>query len=262
MTAEPTSPEMDRLLAATATAEVDHFWFRGFRRFVRPRVTAALTGVSDPAVLDAGCGTGVNLAWLSASGRVWGLDRSAAGLGLAQRAGRRGLVRGDVGRLPFASERFDLVTSFDVLYSLPEPDERAALGEMWRVLRPGGALVVNVAAMPLLRGDHSVLSAEQRRYTRAGLRRALESTGFRVVELTYTNATLAPLLLVLRAFQRRRGVAPRTVEITVPPAPVNAALSALLYLEARLSRFVGLPFGSSLLAVARKARETTTTPRS
>ena len=71
---------------------------------------------------------------------------------------------------PFPSGLFDLATSFDVLYSLEEPDERAAVGELFRVLKPGGFLVVNVAAMPMLTGDHSVLSHERRRYTRSTLR--------------------------------------------------------------------------------------------
>ncbi|MDE3154049.1 MAG: class I SAM-dependent methyltransferase [Acidobacteriota bacterium] len=245
---------MDRLLEATAMAESKHFWFKGFRRFVRPRVASALTGVARPAILDAGAGTGVNLDWLCRYGRTWGLERSRAGLRLAREMGRAGLAGGDVTRLPFATGVFDLVTSFDVIYSLEAADERMALAEAWRVLRPGGALVVNVAALPILRGDHSALSGERRRYTRATLRAALTAAGFDVGELSYTNALLVPLLFVLRARQRRRGLAARTAEITVPPAPINALLTALLAIEAAVSRAVPLPFGSSLLAVARKSK--------
>ena len=57
--------------------------------------------------------------------------------------------------IPFAGDAFDLVTAFDVLYSLSEPDEAAAVGEMWRVLKPGGTLIVNVAALGILRGNHA-----------------------------------------------------------------------------------------------------------
>src|SRR6516162_590345 len=53
-----TSSPMDRLLAATRAVERDHFWFRGFRRFVTPLVADAVAGRSAPRLLDCGCGTG------------------------------------------------------------------------------------------------------------------------------------------------------------------------------------------------------------
>ena len=77
------------------------------------------------------------------------------------------MARASVTAVPFPSATFDLVTSFDVLYSLDEADERTAVAEMFRLLKPGGFAIVNVAAMPTLTGDHSVLSRERRRYTRA-----------------------------------------------------------------------------------------------
>jgi hypothetical protein len=52
---------MDRLLDPTARAERDHFWFRGFRRFVRPLVVQPLAELDRPRVLDCGCAPGHNL---------------------------------------------------------------------------------------------------------------------------------------------------------------------------------------------------------
>jgi len=52
---------MDRLLELTHLAEQSHFWFRGFRWFVRPEVERALEGRSSPLILDCGCGTGANV---------------------------------------------------------------------------------------------------------------------------------------------------------------------------------------------------------
>ena len=48
---------MIRLLEATARAERDHFWFRGFRRFIEPLVADAASA-SSLDILDCGCGTG------------------------------------------------------------------------------------------------------------------------------------------------------------------------------------------------------------
>ena len=73
---------------------------------------------------------------------------------------------------------------------------------MARVLKPGGHLVLNVAAMPMLHGNHSVLSGEIRRYSRAGLQRLLTGGGFHVERLTYTNFSTLPLTAAVRFAQR------------------------------------------------------------
>jgi SAM-dependent methyltransferase len=264
---QASSSTMDRLLRATASAEARHFWFRGLRAFASPLLQRAARdrptrrGGADPRrrILDCGCGTGANLGLLEGFGRTYGFDRSAVGLGYARAAGRRRLARASVTAVPFPSDRFDLVASFDVLYSLDDDDERAAIAEMYRVLAPGGFLIVNVAAMPILHGDHSVLSHELRRYRRRDLRERLVRAGFVVVRLTYTNAALFLPLLAARTLQRRRGLrdeAAANREITVPPAPINAALSGLLWIESLWLRWFDLPVGSSLLCLARKPSAT------
>ncbi len=243
---------MDRLLEATARAERDHFWFRGFRRFVEPLVARA-AGTSSPRILDCGCGTGHNLLMLRRYGPTYGIDMTWAGLQYARGRGERSIARGTVAQLPFPGGCFGLVTSFDVLYSLEDDVETAAIGEMYRVLQPGGTLIVNVAALDALRGNHSVLSDEVRRYSKADLRARLEAAGFRVAHSSYTNLTILPLVAAVRLTQRLRGAHVESQdEISVPAAPVNAALSALLALEAAALRVVNMPLGSSLLAVAIK----------
>jgi len=246
---------VDLLLDATHKAEHRHFWFRGFRRFVRPLLARAVRDVAAPIVLDCGCGTGANLTLLSAFGRAYGCDLAWTGLSHAHGAGWRNVVRASVAALPFPDAAFDLVTSFDVLYCLPPEDERAAASEMYRALRPGGRALVNVPAFEILRGDHSVLSDEVRRYTRQSLGAVLTRAGFTIERMTYTNMSLGPILLPVRAYQRLRGLAPEekaNAEIRVPFRPANALLSAILAIEAMIIRCVNLPFGSSVLALARK----------
>lgn len=243
---------MDRLLEATARAERDHFWFRGFRRFVRPMLDRALPSSKDALILDCGCGTGNNLHLLRRYGRAVGIDITWSGLAYARARGERHVARASATRLPFPSEQFDLVASFDVLYAFDDVMEREALDEMFRVLRPGGHLIVNVAALRALTGNHSVLGGEVRRYHGRELRDHLARTGFSVQRITYTNFTLLPLVATLRFAQRFIGRKESDREITVPARPINAVLSGALAVESVALRAVNMPLGSSLLALARK----------
>ncbi len=106
---------MDLLLDATHRVEARHFWFRGFRRFVRPLVQEATAGHGGARLLDCGSGTGVNLPLLARYGQVWAVDLNAYGIGLARAAGFTRAARASVACLPFADAAFDVVTSLDVL---------------------------------------------------------------------------------------------------------------------------------------------------
>ncbi len=248
---------MDRLLEATARAERDHFWWRGFRAFVRPALERAAPRANG-RILDVGCGTGANLAMLRRFGRAVGVDLTWRGLAYAHARGERAVGQASATALPFADNSFDLVTSFDMLQCLPPDLERTALREMHRVLVAGGHVVLNVAALDLLWGNHSILAREVQRFNRRGFARDLEGAGFRPVRLTYTNATLFPIVAPLRITQRMIGLAKSDAdakaeqEIAIPPVPINAVLTALLSAEAAALRVVNMPFGSSLLAIAQK----------
>jgi SAM-dependent methyltransferase len=242
----------DRLLSATAEAEATHFWFRGFRQFVTPLLEQAAAGRRDLHVLDCGCGTGRNLPMLESWGRAVGIDYTFSGLARAHAAGRRRVAQATSAALPFPNASFDLVTSFDMLQVVSDAVEAATFRELARVLRPGGALVANVAAMAILRGDHALLSEESRRYSRRELETKLAAAGFTVERITHTNATLFPLMLAVRTAQRLRGARVAASDITLPPTVVNAVLSGILSLEAQVVRRVSLPFGSSILCLARR----------
>jgi SAM-dependent methyltransferase len=244
---------VDAMLAATARAEDHHFWFRALRRNARRWLQAALPGPAPRHILDCGAGTGRNLDWLNEFGWAVGVERSHTGLAVARAHGRR-LVQGTVTRLPFSDAIIDVATSFDVLYCLDDASERAAIGEMWRVLKPGGHLLVNVAALDVLHGSHSTLTHEVRRYTPARLAARLEDARFQIERMSFTNMVTFPLALAVRWTDRLRGRAGQAsdADLRVPVWPVNASLSAALAAEGVLLRATNLPIGSSLLCLARK----------
>jgi ubiquinone/menaquinone biosynthesis C-methylase UbiE len=246
---------MDRLLELTALAERSHFWFRGFRWFIRPVLARAAAGPRRARILDCGCGTGSNLELLDSFGEVYGFDLTWRGLRFAHEHGRRRIAHASIDAIPFHSETFDLVTSFDVFQGLPAPIEEQAAREMARVLKPGGAAVFNFAALEILRGGHSVLAEEVRRYTPATVRRLVGGAGLVVEQLTFLFASVFPLLLAARLVHRlrRRGDAESAEwEIEVPAVPVNALLTAAVWAEAQALRVIPMPIGSSIVCLARK----------
>src|SRR5688572_9558214 len=121
---------MDDLLELTGRAEATHFWFHGFRRFVAPVIGELAHGRPGLRLIDCGCGTGHNLGLLRPHGRAYGFDLAAVGVARAHRAGAP-VVIGDVTRIPYATGRFDVATSFDVLQCVD--DDAAAVREMARI---------------------------------------------------------------------------------------------------------------------------------
>ena len=244
---------MDDLLELTGRAEATHFWFRGFRKFVSPVIADLTDGRSGLRLVDCGCGTGNNLQLLRPYGNSIGFDLHAAGL-VQARARGFSVLRGDVTRIPLKSGCFDVATSFDVLQCVEGDVD--ALREMARLVKPGGVVVMTLAALDALRGDHAEVWREVRRYTPASARRLVESAGLTPERVSFMFASLFPLMASVRLVQRvtrRFGRAVRNdTDIVVPVEPVNLLLTALVSAEAALGRHVPMPIGSSLLVVARK----------
>src|SRR5207248_8255591 len=133
--------------------EDTHWWYLGMRA-IASDLLASLPLPPAPLILDAGCGTGGNAALLERHGWLVGVDLSDLALDLAAGRGHRPLARASVTALPFPDQTFDLVTSFEVLYHRAVGDDVAALGELRRVLRPGGHLLLRLPALDWLRGAH------------------------------------------------------------------------------------------------------------
>jgi SAM-dependent methyltransferase len=153
--------------------------------------------------------------------------------------------------LPFPPGAFDVVTSFDVIYHDWVSDDRAAVCEMARVLRPGGVLLVRVPALEALRGAHDAEVLTRRRYTRGELCRLLESCGLVVVRSTYCNSLLLPLLFARRTLDRLLGR--EGSDVGFLPAPLEWLFRRALGIEAGLvRRGLRFPLGASVIALAQR----------
>jgi 2-polyprenyl-3-methyl-5-hydroxy-6-metoxy-1,4-benzoquinol methylase len=235
--------------------ERDHFWFVTRREAIVDALRRSVPDLSQRALVDIGCGSGGLLEFLEAQGlRVAGAcDAYAEGLVLARRRTAAPLLLVDEGRFPPLGPGQRLLAMFDVLEHLD--DDRGTLGWLASVLEPGGFLVLTVPAHPFLFDEMDELACHRRRYSSRDLRAKLEGAGLEVVQLTHLMAQLVPALVLARALGRRLRRQPaserRAAELRVVPG-LNGLLRATLRLERAWTRLGSLPFGTSLLAVARR----------
>lgn len=227
----------------------DHWWYRA-RSDLLKTVLGPYVGTPD-RLLDVGSADGPSVGWLEARQLV-SLDLDPRGLEAPTG------VCGSVLALPFADASFDVVSAFDVVEHC-EP-ESAALAELWRVLRPGGHLLLSVPAYQWAWSDHDVANGHHRRYTRPRAMRAVESAGFEVLRATYGFSAVFPAFAAdrgVRSLRQRLGWSSRSgPEDVVDLAPVSPwverALLALCRLDRRALARRDLPFGSSVFLAAAK----------
>jgi SAM-dependent methyltransferase len=230
-----------------------HWWYVGMRRITLALLDEVYGGRDDLRILDAGSGTGAAMRYLSRFGQVTGVDVSPLALDFCRARGLERLSQASVTALPFAAARFDLVTSFDVLYHRAVGDYRAALREFHRVLRPGGRVLLRLPAYDRLRGRHDAVIHTARRFNAGGLSESLRETGFAIERITYANTVLFPLALGKRLLEPLLPPGdPGRSDVAPNPPWLDGALSAVLSAEARWLRRRDLPFGLTVVALGKK----------
>jgi SAM-dependent methyltransferase len=243
---EPVGFDPERL-RRLAELEGWHFWFAGRAALVEELLRDALPTAGD--VLDVGCGNGALLATLTRLGhRAVGVDLLAEGLERArERVPSAWLARAAADRLPFPDESFDAALMLDVLEHL---DDRAALSEIQRILRPAGVVIACVPANPRLWSHRDEAAGHLRRYTKTSIRRLADETGFVVQRIRPYQVLLFPVVAVMRLLGRS---GPRMRDLEERPSPrLNRVLHSITSAERALGRLAPLPWGSSLVVVARK----------
>ena len=231
----------NRMQAIDAT----HWWFAG-RRAIVGALLARFAPKGTKRLLEIGCGTGSNLAMLTAMGRVDAIEPDDAARAIA--SARSGIaVRG--GLLPdgvaIEDRAYDVIVLLDVLEHIRE--DEATLVVLRRKLAPGGRLVLTVPSSPWMWSAHDVEHHHHRRYTASMLREALETAGFRVVHASHFNTILYPLIAAARIVGRLTGK--RGGDDALPPAGLNRLLGSVFAFERHWVARVGAPFGVSLAMV-------------
>lgn len=249
-----------RLMAAI---QDHHWWFEAKRQLVNSLLESRLGQSKGGRVLEVGCGPGPMVPALRRWGSVVGVDYHGPALAYVEGAHR---VVSDVRHLPFADRTFDLIGSFDLLYHRNVPEVDSAIAEIHRVCDVGGHLVITDSACKALYSAHDLAQHGARRFGRKELVEMLEAAGFESLHSSYFHTTLFPLAAAWRLLTRWLRGAPVASDadevgqeasghsdLGEVPRWLNSALIRFYKLETKLAARTSLPFGLSLVILARRS---------
>lgn len=177
-----------------------------------------------------------------------GLDLRMEGLRLARQFARSSSVaQGNGVTLPFPDGEFVAAVLLDTLEHV---DDRRAMEEIRRVLRPGGLVFLSVPAHRWLWSFRDAAAGHRRRYSRSDLQALLAEADLELLEIHAYQFLLFPLLIASRMLGR---LFPGTRELEEARLPLlNTAFGFVNRVEATLGTVIRWPWGSSLMAAGRK----------
>lgn len=240
-----------------AQIEADSFWFVSRNKLLSYLLDRFFPNAGS--MLEIGCGTGFVLSGLAQHrpGMIFfGAEAYPSGLKHAQkRVPKAEFAQMDACQIPF-SEEFDVIGAFDVLEHIQ--DDKKALQEINKALMPEGGMIITVPQHPWLWTKTDERGGHKRRYTRAEMRKKAEAAGFHVLMMTSFISLLLPFMLASRwinvlsenKFESKTKAGIRLSGI------VNSLFTNICTQERTLIRLsVPLPFGGSLVCVAKKGRD-------
>jgi 2-polyprenyl-3-methyl-5-hydroxy-6-metoxy-1,4-benzoquinol methylase len=223
----------------------NHFWFKArialimdvFNEFVK----------SNASILDIGSGTGLIAKSMQSSGYdVSVADIHEKALQKACDLGVKQCYLMDIYEPPFEN-KFDVITLFDVIEHLDNDDK--ALHNVFRMIKPGGKLILTVPAHQWLWNNHDTVAGHKRRYSKKTLINTMESAGFNILKCTFMFRLLLPLFIIRKYYGH---VHQKNKEMFAISSIVNNALASICKFERRFGNWIPDIAGGSLMVVAIK----------
>lgn len=205
-------------------------------------------------ILDAGCGTGLLAKRLQQYGKVYGVDMSKYALAFSKKR-NVDITGSSIVHLPFKKNKFGVIMVIDVLYHKKIRDDISALKELYRVLTPGGVLILRVAAYKWLKLSHDLYVHTRERYNKQELEDKLKSIGFIVDKISFVNFSLLPFTIIKHLIEKIEPHKKPASSIHKVPWLINKVLTVLLSLESGIILRSSLPIGLGLIAVCTKSDE-------
>ncbi len=242
---------MDRAVyQRLAELEGEHWWFVARRQIITELIARHTDLPPTAQILEAGCGTGGNLAMLAEFGNVVAFEPDAVARQLASEKSGFEIRDGRLPeQMPFDEVRFDLVAALDVVEHLD--DDAASLRALAAAIRPGGWLLVTVPAFGFLWSRHDEVHHHKRRYRKPDMLSPIREAGLTPCMASYFNTLLFPAVLMAR-YGKKLFHLDHNEDDRLPGPMANRVLQSIFASERHLVGRLPMPVGVSLAVLARK----------
>jgi len=236
-----------------ARVETIHWFYAGKREIVRHWINQFHRLQPGDLLVDCGAGTGIFAEEMSRSCKVLALDDFEESLELLKkRLGEDSARKASCTALPLADNSVDVLTALDVIEHVE--DDRGAVREFLRVLRPGGIAVITIPALMALWSDWDVTLRHFRRYSKESLLQVIPP-GFEILHVNYINVAVLPIVFGVRkwrAVKGRMGIKTNSrSEDKIPALWLNGFLG-WTFVKSACQNAVRFPAGVGLIIVLRK----------
>lgn len=235
--------------------EEQHWWHQAKRRLILQGLRwcedhrGHLFSPKKERLLDIGCGTGKNLESFAVKLSTFGVDMSAEALAFCRKRGFKELQQSDGTTLPYPNDNFTVATALDVV---EHTDDDQLLTEAYRVIRPGGYLIVTVPAFQFLWSKWDEVLHHKRRYTKKSLAKVTHQVGFTVLKISYAYSFLVLPVLIIRSIKQFFVKDEYQSDFKLSHPVINAIMKVVTAFEQKLIWWLGLPFGTSVVMIAQK----------
>jgi SAM-dependent methyltransferase len=241
--------------AAMYRSEDELWWYVALRSILKYYLRKYAP--ANATILDAGCGTGKNMAFYTDLGyQVEGFDYSTDAVAFCHKRGLAQAQQGDITNIQWPDASFDVVTCMDVVGSLSAEDNLRAVDELYRVLKPGGIIIANTAALELFRSQHDDVANIKLRFTKAQFKTLFVKGDAIILKLSYRVFLLSPLILLFKLIKRITWIfktpGQSASDQVIFPFGINWLLLQIQLFENRLFTAFDFPFGSSVFIIIRK----------
>jgi len=233
-----------------ANIEQSYWWHLSRLKWVKMLIQREYSDPAQLDVLDYGCGTGGFLKQLDGELKFRyseGVDISSQAVQMAQ---KHGLRYRQISPNDFSpAENRDLVFLMDTLEHIEHDEE--FLKELMNHLKPGARILMSVPALPFLYSNWDVILGHYRRYTKKKLVYLVGKGRGKILSSNYVFSYLVPAILIKRIIGSQK-YSSDVCEFPPTPKLLNNFLVKLNGLEIYFSRFLKIPFGSSLFCLIEK----------
>lgn len=227
--------------------EEKHWWHKAKRNLCKKIIGRYFKGGK---IVDIGCGTGKNVEAFSEFGEVWGIDSSEEALRFCKKRSLKNVKKGEAEKTNLPADSFGLVTLLDVL---EHTDDTKTLKEIHRILKKGGLLLITVPAYQFMWSQWDVVLHHKRRYTKGQLEKLLKENGFKIAYGSYFQSFLILPVFIVRKLKSLIKSKAYGSDFRIGNSFVNSLLLGLSKFERDLILKHGLPFGLSIIVLAKKS---------